>query len=398
MFLPEAKELLKVDPSQGVAAIEAAWSQARTDVETEMASSVEPRRSELAVQAQRLDQAREVLLRHTVATAGAPTYAAAPATAGGGAGKTFLLVGCVLALLLGGVVVAAGGGIAAWYFYFREEAGLAGPGASPSPGVTSTASPGSSPEAPAPPAGDSPLAGGPFPGTGTAVPDEETQKLFRKLGTNAQGCDEYVNNTDGSIMVVIPEGDVTFGPHLEGEQPKAVGVPEFMVGKYEITNRQFQEFLDANDVDPGPTWEGLAEKNGPDAPACGVSLDAAKAYCEWATMRLPTEVEWERAARGGDARHFPWGDEFAAANVAFNLPAALAVGSRPGGASPWGVHDLSGNVWEWTSAVDPESRLPIVKGGAATDTVADVLLINTRGAAEGENDPENGFRPVWMAK
>ncbi|OGG48432.1 MAG: hypothetical protein A3F84_14700 [Candidatus Handelsmanbacteria bacterium RIFCSPLOWO2_12_FULL_64_10] len=96
--------------------------------------------------------------------------------------------------------------------------------------------------------------------------------------------------------------------------------------------------------------------NGPQHPVVGVSWEDAKAYCEWAGKRLPTEEEWQQACQGRDGREYPWGNGFGSgrANIEGFREGFLQtapVGSYPNGASPYGAMDMAGNVWEWTSSL-----------------------------------------------
>jgi formylglycine-generating enzyme required for sulfatase activity len=164
-------------------------------------------------------------------------------------------------------------------------------------------------------------------------------------------------------MVWIPAGDFVMGtdqrdeqkrseelgiikPWFEDEHPAhRVFVKGFYMDRYEATIRDYAAYLKATQAPPPFS---MTKTDATDLPVTGINWYQADTYCRWAGKRLPTEAEWEKAARGTDGRSFPWGDAFSVekANV---LGKALApVGAYPQGRSPYGLDDMIGNIWEWT--------------------------------------------------
>ncbi|HXE71759.1 MAG TPA: SUMF1/EgtB/PvdO family nonheme iron enzyme, partial [Candidatus Nitrosotenuis sp.] len=157
-----------------------------------------------------------------------------------------------------------------------------------------------------------------------------------------------------------------------------VDLEAFYIGKTEVTNAQFRRFVQATGYrttaekegsacvwsDEGGwekqwdvSWRTMASEWGEEAPVTCVSWDDARAYCRWAGLRLPTEAEWEKAARGTDGRRYPWGNRWDASRCQNSAGGPLGsagrprpVGSFPPGASPWGALDMAGNVAEWCSS------------------------------------------------
>lgn len=163
-------------------------------------------------------------------------------------------------------------------------------------------------------------------------------------------------------MILIPAGEFTMGSNTrlpdEGPEHK-VTLPAYYIDKYEVTNMQYKKFIDATGRKSPSHFKNRTWPPGKvDHPVTFVSWDDADAYCKWAGRRLPTDEEWEKAARGDDARIFPWGNSFdlERANTPQRWAALKAfgdtspVGSFPSGVSAHGLYDMSGNVWEWTSS------------------------------------------------
>jgi formylglycine-generating enzyme required for sulfatase activity len=167
---------------------------------------------------------------------------------------------------------------------------------------------------------------------------------------------------DPSPMVLVPAGEFIMGTDArlpdEGPQHK-VKLVAFYIDKYETTNLQYEQFIQATERRSPIHFKNRTFPEGRvDHPVMNVSWEDAHDYCAWAGKRLPTDQEWEKAARGTDGRTFPWGNEFDPHKA--NVPGrwkelgafgdTTPVGAFEAGKSPYGVYDLSGNVWEWTDS------------------------------------------------
>jgi iron(II)-dependent oxidoreductase len=180
---------------------------------------------------------------------------------------------------------------------------------------------------------------------------------------------------------------VAAGPFLYGEdkQPSTID-HAYEIDAYPVTNAQFAKFIEAKGYENKKYWskEGLSwldkekvtsprywvdEKwNKPEHPVVGVTYYEAEAYAKWSGKRLPTEQEWEKAARGDNGQQYPWGEEFDKSlcnTEESGIGATTPVNSYPGGKSPYGCYDMAGNVWEWTASYREEgSNTPVLRGGS----------------------------------
>jgi formylglycine-generating enzyme required for sulfatase activity len=162
--------------------------------------------------------------------------------------------------------------------------------------------------------------------------------------------------------VEVPAGDYVIGRDSEEKRQRLVDVDAFELARTPVTNAQYERFLAEEGASAPPHWPARG-----DHPVTFVDWHDASAFCAWAGGRLPTEAEWEKAARSTDGRTYPWGDEEdegrAAVGAGIKHGSTSPVGSHLDGASPYGLLDMAGNVWEWTSTeYRPGER--VLRGGS----------------------------------
>ncbi len=185
--------------------------------------------------------------------------------------------------------------------------------------------------------------------------------LLTGLSGTSAAAEGHAKKVNYDEMVLIPAGKFIYGENVYGvkEGRKEMSLPAFMIDKYEVTNRHYAMFnLDHR-------YEPIMAN----FPVIMVSHYDAIAHCDALDKRLPTEQEWEKAARGTDGRTYPYGNEFDVDAAVTNETdfeghpiQPLGVGTHPKGASPYGVMDMSGNVWEWTSSY--HERYAVLRGGS----------------------------------
>jgi len=241
---------------------------------------------------------------------------------------------------------------------------------------------------------------------------------LKKLDAENAVDGRYIHCTD--LKTAYPSVNVPAGNFEAGAVPQdtragrkeaahTVTTDSFDIDIGPVTNARYAEFLHATRAENVPEYFDNSDYNQGSQPVVGISVKDAEAYAEWlsaqtgCTYRLPTEEEWEKAARAGKNTIYPWGDDSPAdgkkANYKGNgtYAAPSPAGAFENGKNAWGLADMAGNVWEWTSSSrsqDTQSAYRIVKGGSWMDGPADLRISNFRELDGSAGYPDVGFRLV----
>lgn len=221
--------------------------------------------------------------------------------------------------------------------------------------------------------------------------------------------DRILNKFPG--MIYIPAGEVYLGSNTgdDSEKPMTrILIDAFYIAKFEVTNQEYQKFVEAANYPPPPHWEGGVIPSGLEKhPVVWISFEDADKYCNWIGARLPTEPEWERAAKAEHQWDYPWGSKFdteKANTWETNRRGTLPVGLLFRGASPFGVEDMSGNAFEWVSGFFEshtgrkstnmlfDQHLRILKGGSWNFSSYYARVSHRFPRSGGENGRSYGFR------
>jgi len=224
-----------------------------------------------------------------------------------------------------------------------------------------------------------------------------------------------ISPKDDMVMVFVPAGNFEMGSdNGDGDEKPVhtVYLDDFWMDQTEVTNKQYATCVSAGACQEPASTRSYTQSSYygnskfDNYPVIYVKWDQANAYCSWAGRRLPTEAEWEKAARGTQAFTYPWGNEATNSgllNYNGNVGDTTEVGSYPDGASMYGALDMAGNVWEWVSSLyqpypysagDGRENLSasgsrVLRGGAG-----DSLENNVRSAGRGGDDPSYTFNNV----
>ena len=206
--------------------------------------------------------------------------------------------------------------------------------------------------------------------------------------------------------VTVPAGVFTRGSTMGDLDERPVAkhtLPAFSIDRTEVTRAMYAHCVAAKRC-PAPAIDLSLD---PDLPVTQVSWSEAKSFCGYAGGRLPSEDEWEKAARGSDGREFPWGNDVDCAKANFgnyenegpcagkNPGKPVAVGGYPNGKSPYGLLDMAGNVWEWVAdSYDRDPSRRIVRGGSCCSYFIAPRAANRNAWDPKHRDGDLGFRCV----
>ncbi len=208
-------------------------------------------------------------------------------------------------------------------------------------------------------------------------------KLSLKRGSTAGGGEGGSESKSGLRLVSIPAGTFRFQGNRE------VSVKAFKLGETDVTVAAYAKCVSAGTCSEPQTGTSCNWKTGrDDHPINCVDWNQATSFCKWAGARLPSEEEWEYVASGGsEGRTYPWGNEEPGARACWdgegsdlgkgNRKSTCPVGSHKASDSKWGLHDLSGNVWQWTSS-DYDGSNKVVRGGSWLDDLPEILRARDR--------------------
>lgn len=186
-----------------------------------------------------------------------------------------------------------------------------------------------------------------------------------------------LHQPDGTLLVHVPSGEYPMGAEDINDWTRPVHrvqLAPFWIARHPVTNEQYARFLAAHAACEAPEFWQDERFNAPEQPVVGVSWEDAEAYGRWVGLALPSEAQWEAAARGAEGRTYPWGDEPPEprhANFGGRLGATSPVDAHPDGAGPFGTLDQAGNVWEWCADSwsltayrqrDEGARNPVTRG------------------------------------
>jgi len=214
-------------------------------------------------------------------------------------------------------------------------------------------------------------------------------------------------NRPAHDRVAIPAGPFTQGSTRgdEDERPvRKVTLKTFAIDRTEVTREDYAACVAAKRCKP-PLGKDDPAAADPRLPMTNVDWNDAQAYCRFAGARLPTEAEWEKAARGEDGREYPWGNDADCARgnwgsfegegpcAGKNPGHPVSVGTYPSGASPYGALDLGGNVWEWVAdKYDEDPKRRVVRGGSCCSYFVGPRAANRNAWAPQHRDGDLGFR------